>query len=88
MGKVKDRLEQFLIAIDATGEGQLRDIMGDEYIDTPGFYSIEGSNYDGVFDFMRANMGISEFGRLIEWVDRNPDKVEKIIAPIFGYQTN
>jgi hypothetical protein len=33
-------------------------------------------------------MGISEFGRLIEWFDRNPDKVEKIIAPIFGYQNS
>ena len=88
MGKVKDRLEQFLIAIDATGEGQLREIMGDEYIDTPGFYSMEGSNDDGVFDFMRSNMGLSEFGRLIEWFDQNPDKVEKIIAPIFSRQTS
>jgi len=86
MGKVKDRLEQFLIAIDATGEGQLREIMGDEYIDTPGFYSME--DYDGVFDFMRSNLGLSEFGRLIEWFDQNPEKVEQIIAPIFSRQTS
>lgn len=86
MGATKNRLEQFLIAIDSTGEGKLREIMGDEYIDTPGFYGIEGSNYNGVFDFMRSNMGLSDFGRLVEWFDNNPEKVEQIISPIFGPQ--
>jgi hypothetical protein len=79
MSKVKDRLEEFLIAIDGLDEGTIREIVGDEYIDTPGFYLQEGDNYDGVFDFMRSNMGLSEFGRLIEWGDRNPDKVDELI---------
>ena len=79
MSKVKDRLEEFLIAIDGLDEGTIREIVGDEYIDTPGFYLQEGDNYDGVFDFMRSNMGLSEFGRLIEWGDQNPDKVDELI---------
>lgn len=83
---MQDRLEKFLIAIDTTGEGTLREIMEDEYIDTPGFYSIEGADYDGVFDFMRSNMGLSQFGKLIEWYDANPEKVKKIIEPIFGHE--
>ena len=79
MCKVKDRLEEFLIAIDGLDEGTIREIVGDEYIDTPGFYRQEGDNYDGVFDFMRSNMDISEFGRLIEWSDQNPAKIDEII---------
>lgn len=86
MGKVKNNLEQFLIAIDATGESTLREIMGDEYIDTPGFYSMEGADYDSIFDFMQHNMGLSRLETLIDWHDRNPEKVEQIIAPIFGPQ--
>ena len=30
MGKVKNHLAQFLVAVDATGEGTLREIMGEE----------------------------------------------------------
>ena len=79
MSKVKDRLEEFLIAIDGLDEGTIREIVGDEYIDTPGFYRHDFVYYDGVFDFMRSNMGLSEFGRLIEWGDQNPDKVDELI---------
>ncbi len=83
MANVKNQLEQFLIAIDATPESVIRDIMGDEYIDTPGYYSEETEHYDDIFDFMIANMGESNFERLVEWHDRNPEGVEKIIAKVF-----
>ena len=79
MANVKNHLEQFLIAIDATPESIIRNIMGDEYIDTPGYYSEEAEDYDGIFDFMRSNMGTAEFGRLIEWHDLNPEKAAQLI---------
>jgi len=88
MGKVKNHLAQFLVAVDATGEGTLREIMGEEYIDTPGVYSMEGADYDGIFEFMQQNMGHDRLETLIDWHDRNPEKVEQIIAPIFGCQKN
>ncbi len=66
-----------------TGEYLLREIMGKEYIDTPGYYSTESDHYDGVLDFMQSNMGRAELERLIDWHDRNPEKVEKIIANVF-----
>jgi hypothetical protein len=88
MGKVKNHLAQFLVAIDATCEGTLREIMGEEYIDTPGFYSMEGADYDGIFEFMQQNMGHDRLETLIDWHDRNPEKVEQIIAPIFCCQEN
>jgi hypothetical protein len=57
--------------------------MGEEYIDTPGFYEFEKEHYSGIFDFMQSNMGLSELERLIEWHDNNPEKVKKIVLNIF-----
>jgi hypothetical protein len=63
--------EKFLIEIDGMGESQIKKIMGKEYIDTPGFYQDEKGNYDDVEDFMRSNMGTSEFEKLESWWESN-----------------
>ena len=56
--------EKFLEEIDGMGESQIKKIMGKDYIDTPGFYSDEKDEYDGIIDFMTSNMGKSEFEKL------------------------
>jgi hypothetical protein len=56
--------EKFLEEIDGMGESQIKKIMGRDYIDTPGFYSDEKDDYDGIIDFMTSNMGKSDFEKL------------------------
>lgn len=68
-------LEHFLIAIDATDEGTIREMMGDDYIDTPGYYSQEKDNYESIFEFMELNMGRDELDRLIGWYENNRSKI-------------
>ena len=63
--------EKFLIEIDGMGESQIKKIMGKDYIDTPGYYQDEKGNYDDVEDFMRSNMGDSEFEELESWWENN-----------------
>ena len=63
--------EKFLIEIDGMGESQIKKIMGKDYIDTPGFYQDEKGDYDGVEDFMKSNMGTSEFEKLESWWENN-----------------
>ena len=63
--------EKFLIEIDGMGESQIKKIMGKDYIDTPGYYKDEKGNYDGVEEFMRSNMGDSEFEELESWWENN-----------------
>ena len=63
--------EKFLIEIDGMGESQIKKIMGKDYIDTPGFYQDEKGDYDDAEDFMRSNMGDSEFEELESWWENN-----------------
>jgi hypothetical protein len=63
--------EKFLIEIDGMGEAQIKKIMGKDYIDTPGYYQDEKDDYDDVEDFMRSNMGTSEFEKLESWWESN-----------------
>ena len=63
--------EKFLIEIDGMGESQIKKIMGKDYIDTPGFYQDEKGDYDDVEDFMRSNMGTSEYEKLESWWENN-----------------
>ena len=63
--------EEFLKEIDGMGEAKIRKIMGKDYIDTPGFYQDEKADYDDVEDFMRSNMGTSEFEELESWWENN-----------------
>ena len=63
--------EKFLIEIDGMGESQIKKIMGKDYIDTPGYYQDEKGDYDDVEDFMRSNMGDSEFEELESWWENN-----------------
>ena len=56
--------EKFLEEIDGMGEFQIKKIMGEDYIETPGFYSDEKDDYDDVIDFMTSNMGKSDFEKL------------------------
>lgn len=82
--KKKEELSDFLMAVDASSEGRLREIMGKEYIDTPGYYIMEQQHYDSVLDFMLSNMGHSELERLIDWKERHPKKARKIISLVFS----
>jgi hypothetical protein len=77
--KNENDLEIFLIAIDATPEYIIREVMKDEYIDTPGYWSQEKDDYSDIFEFMQANMGQKEFTRLVEWHSENPTKVAQLI---------
>lgn len=70
----KKNFERFLVEIDGMGESAIRDIMGDEYIDTPGFYQDEKKHYSGIMDFMTWNMGASELQALKEWWLKNVHK--------------
>ena len=63
--------EKFLIEIDGMGESQIKKIMGKDYIDTPGFYQDEKGDYDDAEDFMRSNMGTSEYEKLESWWENN-----------------
>jgi hypothetical protein len=72
--KNKKSFERFLAEIDGMGESAIRDIMGDEYIDTPGFYKDEKKDYNGIMDFMTWNMGSEELARLKEWWLKNVNK--------------
>lgn len=59
--------EKFLIEIDSMKESDIREIMGDEYIDTPGNYKEEKKDYDDIFDYMKSNMGKKEFELLEQY---------------------
>ena len=64
----KKNFELFLKEIDRTGESRIREIMGDDYIDTPGFYSTEKKHYDNdIIEFMYHNMGSKQLESLREW---------------------
>ncbi len=64
----KKNFEMFLKEIDAMSEFEIREIMGDDYIDTPGYYKREKKHYDNdIIEFMYQNMGGSELERLREW---------------------
>ena len=64
----KKNFEMFLKEIDGMSEFEIREIMGDDYIDTPGFYKLEKKHYDNdIIEFMYQNMGGSELERLREW---------------------
>jgi hypothetical protein len=71
--------EKFLEEIDGMGESQIKKIMGKNYIDTPGFYSDEKEDYDGIIDFMTSNMGKSDFEKLKKyWETKVAESVEYI----------
>jgi len=79
--------EKFLIEIDGMGESQIRKIMGKDYIDTPGYYKDEKRHYDGVEDFMRSNMGDSEFEKLESWWENNV--AESVVTEsVFAFKTD
>lgn len=77
--KNQNDLETFLIAVDATPEYLVREVMKDEYIDTPGYWEHEKELYNDIFEFMESNMGKREFTRLVEWHANNPTKVAQLI---------
>jgi hypothetical protein len=60
----RKRFDLFLCEIDGMHESDIKAIMGDDYIDTPGFYKDEKKFYSGIENFMLMNMGSSEFNRL------------------------
>jgi hypothetical protein len=71
----KKNFELFLKEIDAMGEFRIREIMGDDYIDTPGFYKQEKKDYNNdIMDFMLHNMGRKELDNLHDWWVENVKK--------------
>jgi hypothetical protein len=71
----------FLEEIDGMGEGAIRKIMGKDYIDTPGYYQDEKSDYgDDVIEFMLSNMGREEYDKLEKyWNDNVAESVNLTI---------
>ena len=69
--KNKKNFSRFLCEIDNMGQNIVEDIMGDNYIDTPGFYKEDKKYYNGIEDFMLSNMGNVEFNRLKLWWETN-----------------
>ena len=58
----------FLCEIDGMPEYSIREIMGNDYIDTPGFYKQEAKHYNNdIEDFMLQNMGSKEFNKLKDY---------------------
>lgn len=72
-------LEKFLVRIESLPESTILRVMGEAYIDTPGYWSQESDFYHDIFEFMQQNMGSREFERLIEWCEKNPKKVAKLM---------
>jgi len=64
----KKNFEMFLREIDGMSEFEIREIMGDDYIDTPGYYKREKKYYDNdILEFMHQNMGRTELEGLYDW---------------------
>jgi hypothetical protein len=64
----KKNFEMFLKEIDGMSDAEIQEIMGDDFIDTPGFYKKERKYYNNdIIEFMHQNMGASELERLREW---------------------
>jgi hypothetical protein len=62
----------FLEEIDGMPENRIKRIMGKDYIDTPGGYRDEADDYDNdIEDYMIANMGRMELGKLHDWWENN-----------------
>lgn len=66
--------ERFLCEIDSMPQSNVEEIMGDDYIDTPGSYRDEKGMYDGIVDFMINNMGTREYNRLYNYWLNNVKK--------------
>jgi hypothetical protein len=65
--KSTETFSEFLEEIEKTAESDIRDIMGEQYIDTPGFYHEEKDMHESVLSFMMKNMGNEEFNKLYDW---------------------
>lgn len=59
--------KKFLIEIDTIDERSIRKIMGNDYIDTPGFYKDSYRKYKGVEDFYFHNMSQEMIKKLQDW---------------------
>ncbi len=68
----KKNFELFLKEIDGMGDYRIREIMGDDYIDTPGYYKLEKKDYNNdIIEFMTQNMGSESFKSLQEYWEKN-----------------
>jgi len=70
------KIDTILKKIDSTPEYRLREIMGSKYIDTPGNYKNEKKYYNGIKDYMKSNMGESDYKKLIAYIKKNPTKIK------------
>lgn len=70
---------EFLLAVDRTPAQILEDeLFGKrDYIDTPGGYSEEKSDYEDVVNYYIANMGQSAFHNLYLWYVGKERRVRK-----------
>jgi len=82
--EVKDTLEEgkkivldyhkFLATIDATTQSIVEDLFKSAnypYIDTPGNYQNEKKQYRDIVDFMKSNMGLSDYSKLRDFYNKN-----------------
>lgn len=68
----KKNFELFLKEIERKGQFEIEEIMGDNYIDTPGFYHLEKKHYNyDIFEFMSNNMGQNRLKELRVWWEKN-----------------
>ncbi len=76
--KSSENFIEFLEEIEKMSESDIRDIMSEQYIDTPGFYYEEKDIHESILSFMMENMGHEEFNKLYDWWILNVQTIENI----------
>jgi len=73
--------EKFLALIENMSEADLKfklfNPLKTKYIDTPGMWSDDKNDYDGIIDFMNMNMGKSNFLKLKTFYNKNKQFCDK-----------
>ena len=68
--EAKSSFDKFLLEINDLPEQKIKEIMGDDYIDTPG-YNDDLEDYDDIQDKMLSQMGEKDFEKLESWYEKN-----------------
>lgn len=70
-----DNFSKFLVEIESMSEDEIREIMKEDYIETPGFYLEECDNFESVDVFMEENMYSDDLHNLHEWWMSNVQEI-------------
>ena len=68
--EAKSSFDKFLLEINDLPEQKIKEIMGDDYIDTPG-YNDDLEDYDDIQHKMLSQMGEKDFEKLESWYENN-----------------